>query len=905
MDFISCPTCQGEGRVGEKICPECQGRGLYSWSGGYLLYFEKKFKKSQIFLDKIKTIIQILIHLILFIFGLIGLSALIRVQFNLSQLDKYWSFWSSEKHFLMLIFWFSILTDCYLFYRFEQIAEEKEKVWPKTIRVTTTLPMAWPEIHRLSRKIKINAAEAFSQEVEKIFLEAWLLAKKLGHQEILPIHIFAAGLSSSNISLAINRLGLDWKKLSEKIAKVLASLSKAEIIEPQISRQVKEIVLQAYDLASEKKKRELGALEILQILVANEGPIKEILYDLEVGIDEIKNVCIWIDVYEELRRERQRFFGLAQFKPKGAMNRAMTAIATPYLDAYSQDLTQVARAGYLAPCMDREKEIDEIFRVIEGGQRGVVLVGNPGVGKTTIINGLAQRMVTEEVPLLLQDKRLVSLSLASLVAGASQPGEVEQRFQIIISEIVRAGNVVLFIPNIHNMIGVKTTEGELDISEVLADVLKKHLFIVLATTTPIEYRKYIENKSLGEVLQKVEIEEPGKNETIQILEANVALIEGREQIYFSYGALAKAVDLSTRYISERFLPDKAINLLKEVAIYVKNKRGRQTVVQAEDVAAIVAEKTSIPVTKITEAESEKLLRLEEEIHQRIIDQDEAVNMVASALRRARTELRDVKRPIVNLLFLGPTGVGKTELAKTVAEVYFGDENKMVRLDMSEYQTAESIYRLIGSPSSEEGGQLTEQIRQNPFTLLLLDEIEKAHPDILNVFLQIMDDGRLTDNLGRTIDFTNVILIGTSNAGTDFIQEEIMKGTTVLRIQEILIREKLKPYFRPEFLNRFDGVIVFKPLGKKEIKEIAKLLLNKLSKQLMAKGITLIATDEAIEELAEAGFDPIFGARPLRRVIQERVNNALANYLLTGKIGRRDIAILEKGGIIRVEKGREL
>lgn len=474
--------------------------------------------------------------------------------------------------------------------------------------------------------------------------------------------------------------------------------------------------------------------------------------------------------------------------------------------------------------------------------------------------------------------------------------------QIIMSEIVRAGNVILFIPNIHNMIGVRTTEGELDISEVLADALKKNLFIVIATSITGEYRKYIENKSLGGFLQKVEINEPDKNATIQILEANVMSIEGREHIYFSYASLAKAFDLSTRYISERFLPDKAINLLQEVAIYVKNKRGRQTIVQADDVAAIIAEKTSIPVTKITEQEGEKLLKLEDEIHRRIVDQDEAVKMVASALRRARTELRDLKRPIVNLLFLGPTGVGKTELAKTVAEVYFGDENKMARLDMSEYQTAESIYRLIGTPDSKESGQLTEQIRRNPFTLLLLDEIEKAHSDILNVFLQVMDDGRLTDALGRTIDFTNVILIGTSNAGTDFIQEEMQNGTSVAEIQNRLVRERLKNYFRPEFLNRFDGVIVFKPLGKVEIKQIAQLLLNKLAKQMIEKGITLKATDEAVTELSEAGFDPIFGARPLRRVIQERVNDALAQYLLTGKIGRRDIAILEKGGIIKVEKG---
>jgi ATP-dependent Clp protease ATP-binding subunit ClpC len=901
MNFIYCPTCQGEGKLENKICPECQGKGLYAWSGGYLLYFEKEIKKYYLFLEKLKLILNFLLNLVLFFFGLIGLSALIKVFVNLPYL-KFWDLYGFDKRSLLLFFWSSVLTDCYLFYRFEILTEEKRKIWPKTTRDKLRyLPTTWAEVHHLSKNIKINAGEAFSSDLEKIFHQAFLLVKKLGHPTILPIHFFASSLSSPQVSLMIHRLGLDWKKLNEKIAKNLILIPQSSPEKVGISKEIKEVILEAYDLAREKKRKDLSPLEIFLVLAKREGPVKEILYDLEVGFDEINNVYLWIEVYKKIIEEREKFSLAALFKPKGPINRAMTAVATPYLDSFSQDLTQIAREGYLPLCINREKEFEEIFRIIEGGHKGVILVGNPGVGKTTIINGLARKMVTEEVPEILQDKRLVSLSIPALVAGASQPGEVEERFQIILSEIIRAGNVVLFISNIHNLVGVRTTEGELDLSEILASFLKRRLFIVLATTTPLEYRKYIENKSLGEVLQKVDIEEPEKNETIQILEANVLFTEAKDQVYFSYGAIEKAYELSKRYISERFLPQKAINLLKEVAIYVKNKKGKQSIVLAEDVATIVAEKTGIPVTKITETESEKLLKLEEEIHKRIIDQEEAVKAVASALRRARAGLRDVKRPIANLLFLGPTGVGKTELAKTVAEIFFGDENKMVRLDMSEYQTAESIYRLIGSPTGDEPGQLTEQIRQNPFTILLLDEIEKAHPDILNVFLQVMDDGRLTDNLGRTIDFTNVILIGTSNAGTDFIQEELKKNTPISKIQEILIREKLKPYFKPEFLNRFDGIIVFKPLGKNEIREITKLLLNKIAQQLLEKGITLKVTEEAIDELAEAGFDPLFGARPLRRTIQERVNNVLANYLLSGKISRRDVVILEKGGEIKIVK----
>jgi len=455
------------------------------------------------------------------------------------------------------------------------------------------------------------------------------------------------------------------------------------------------------------------------------------------------------------------------------------------------------------------------------------------------------------------------------------------------------------------MIGVKTTQGELDISEILANALKAKSFLLIATSVPKEYHRLIEGQALGETLQKIDIEEPDKNINIQILEAHAAFVESKEQVYFSYRAIERIIDLSKRYIHDRFFPEKAVNLLKEVAIMVKRARGKKNIINSEDVAELIAQKLKIPVTKITQEESKALLGLEDRIHQRLINQNEAVNAVSAALRRARTELRNKKRPIVNLLFLGPTGVGKTELAKTVAEVYFGDEDRMIRIDMSEYQDSSSIDRLLGIATENKGGYLTEAVRRNPYSLLLLDEIEKANSDILNIFLQVMEDGRLTDALGRTIDFTNIILIGTSNAGTEFIQEGLRKNMSIQDIKEILLQEKLKPYFRPEFLNRFDGLIVFKTLGKTEIQEIAKLLLNKLSKQLEIKGITFRATEEAIEELAEAGFDPAFGARPLRRVIQERVNNLLADFLLTGKVSRRDMVILEKGGNLRVEKANRI
>lgn len=913
MNFIICPNCQG--KIPLKKCSTCNGREIYAWFGGYILFLDKIFNRAEIISNGLKRFLEIIIRILLILFGVWGLICLFKIVLNLPEvvvpefiinvLDQI-SYLNISQERLLLYVWFSILTDCYFFYTLEKEQDERRKNWPKSTREIVQIPENWEKTDHLSKKFKIDVAQAFSKSSVKVMQKSWTLAHKLKHQQIQPIHILASCLEDSDIKLVVNRLGLNWKNLQDKVARGLVKINKSGPFKKvSYDLETQKVLLKAYVLAGEGNSISLSPLEILQALTSFEGPVKEIFYDLEVGLTEITNVCLWIKVYQELSRRAHSFAGKARFKPKGPINRAYTAIATPNLDVHGEDLTQMARRGYLGICMDREKEVKEIFRVLEGGRPGAVLVGQPGVGKTTIINGLARRMVTEDVPEIFQDKRLVSLSLASLIAGASRPGEIEQRLQVILSEVARSGNIILVIKDIHNMVGVRTTEGELDISEILSSILKRRLFLVLATSIPSEYRRLIETKALGEVFQKIKIEEPDENATIQILEAQAALIEGREHVYFSYGALNQAVDLSSRYLHEQFLPDKAINLLKEVAIAVKNKKGKESIIQAEDVAALVAEKTKIPVTKLTEKESTKLLNLEEEIHKRLINQNEAVNMVASALRRARTELRSQKKPIVNLLFLGPTGVGKTELAKTVTEVYFGQENRMIRLDMSEYQEKGSINRLIGVPGGEKGGLLTESVRLNPSSLLLLDEIEKAHPDILNVFLQVMDDGRLTDALGRTINFTNLIIICTSNAGTDFIQDEIAKGTSVEMITETLIQEKLRPYFRPEFLNRFDGTIVFKPLGMEEIKQITKLMLKKLTKQLEVKGITLKATDEAITELAEAGFDPAFGARPLRRTIQNRVSDVLAKLLLTKKIGRRDIVILEKGGEVRVEKAQDL
>jgi ATP-dependent Clp protease ATP-binding subunit ClpA len=426
----------------------------------------------------------------------------------------------------------------------------------------------------------------------------------------------------------------------------------------------------------------------------------------------------------------------------------------------------------------------------------------------------------------------------------------------------------------------------------------------LAAVTRQNYLKYIENKPLGEKMAKVEVEEPVGNQAIIITESKVGRLEGVYRVYFTYDAIEAAVTLTSKYIHDKYLPEKAISLLESLAVRTSKSEAEHHAITKEDVAAMISDTTGIPVTKVGEAEGRELLNLEERIHAHMIDQVEAVDAVASALRRARAQLSSGKRPIASFLFMGPTGVGKTELAKSVAKVYFEDEDCMIRVDMSEYQNQDSVGKMIGDQRGAKG-YLTEAVRQAPFSLLLLDEFEKAHPEILNLFLQVMDDGRLTDGTGRTIDFTNCIIIATSNAGALYIQEQIRAGTQIEKIKEVLINEHLNKIMRPELINRFDGVIVFKPLGETEVVQITKLMLSKTAQTLEAKGIGLRTEEAGILKLAALGYDPKFGARPLRRLLQEKVDNIIANLILAGELKRRDTVVIDGQAEVKVEKGRVL
>lgn len=726
--------------------------------------------------------------------------------------------------------------------------------------------------------------------------ESFRLAQKSGHAEVSALHLFTGTLATTPAQVLLVRLGVSFEGIKDPLRRRLSTASVGVTV---FGRVAEAVMAQAFLRAKNTNRQTVSALEIFACCFATEPFLAEVFAAQGIAPEELENALAWMRINDDLRERYDAFRKAASFKPTSNMNRSMTAVATPFLDSVSEDLTRAAVYGQTGLLVGRDQEMANILRAIEGGDQSVVLVGQSGVGKQALIDGLADLMVEERVPKVLQDKRLMKISVPQIVSAQGGTG-ADERFLYALQQVAHAGNVILVIDNLHELVGEGTG---IDLASILASELGKGYTFVIATTTPQAYTEIVERSVVAPRFQKIVIDEPERNAVIQILESKVGSLEAKYQVIFTYAAVAAAVDLTTRYMHDGALPEKAIEIMKEVALVVSKRGQRPGWVRKEDVAALIGERTRIPVTEVSQGEGEKLLHLEERVHERVIGQEPAVKAVASALRRARTELRSGKRPIANFLFLGPTGVGKTELAKATAEVYFGNEQAMVRFDMSEYQDASSVNRLIGG--NGQAGLMTEAVRKNPFCLLLLDELEKAHADILNLFLQVMDDGRLTDGLGRTIDFTNVILIATSNAGTQFIQDQVAAGSELSAIKNELMESELRTTYRPEFLNRFDDVIVFAPLTREDVVAIAYLSIAKVIERLKEKGIVFAVTDAAIHELAEQGYDAKFGARPLRRVIQEKVENPLADYLLKGAVGRRDTLLFDLGGVITLKKAEEL
>jgi ATP-dependent Clp protease ATP-binding subunit ClpC len=785
--------------------------------------------------------------------------------------------------------------------------------------------------------------ERFTERARQVVVLAQEEARTLKHNYIGTEHILL-GLLREEEGLAarvLESLDITVERVRAQVVRIVGSGEEVTSGQIPFTPRAKKVLELALREALSLGHNYIGTEHILLGLVReNEGVAARILLDFDADSEKIRN-----EVIRMLSGPGGRRQGTSSGGSEGKKSSKL-------LDQFGRNLTKLASENKLDPVIGRETEIERIMQILSRRQKNnPVLLGEPGVGKTAIVEGLASRITSGEVPELLRNKQIYTLDLAALVAGSKYRGEFEERLKKVMKEITQRGDIVLFIDELHNLVGAGAAEGAIDAASILKPALARGELQTIGATTLDEYRKYLErDAALERRFQQIKVDEPSIADTVKILEGLRERYEEHHRVRITDDALEAAAELASRYISDRFLPDKAIDLIDEAASRLRIKsmsqppvyrdleeeieetrRAKEAAIEAqefekaanlrdkerqltnkkheledkwnsgeaggerpdvgdEEIADIVSMWTGIPVFKLTEAETKKLIRMEEELHKRVIGQNVAIEAVSKAIRRSRAGIKDPKRPAGSFIFLGPSGVGKTELARTLAEFLFGDEDAMVRIDMSEYMEKHAVSRLVGSPPGyvgyDEGGQLTEAVRRKPYSVLLLDEIEKAHPDVFNILLQILEDGRLTDAQGRTVDFRNTIVIMTSNIGAKDIARNVSfgfgasdeMGASYEDMKERIMGE-LKKVFRPEFLNRIDEVIVFHKLSKDEIKEIIDLLITRVRAQVAEHELQLDLSDEAKELLADKGWDPAMGARPLRRAIQRYIEDPLADEVL--------------------------
>ena len=747
---------------------------------------------------------------------------------------------------------------------------------------------------------------------------------------------------------------VDGKKLVELIDKLVTPAEVGNITEiemkPSYSPRTEKVLESAVAEAQNSGCEKAGTEHLLLAMLRETDCVgTRLLYTMGVNIQKLYAAVLGAMGYDNESIQEEFQAAKAMQNPGGS--------PTPALDQYSRDLTQMAAEGKLDPVVGREKEISRLIQILSRRTKNnPCLVGEPGVGKTAIAEGLAQRILAGSVPETIKDKRLVVLDLSGMVAGSKYRGEFEERIRKVVDEVRENQGILLFIDELHTIIGAGGAEGALDASNILKPSLSRGELQIIGATTLEEYRKYIEkDAALERRFQPVTVEEPSEEEAYEILKGLRPYYERHHKVEISDEALEAAVKMSVRYINDRFLPDKAIDLIDEAAskvqlsgyqasseiedlsreiqeilqekeraiktgylslakecqekqkeaearleqLQVKEEKKNQRKsgkVDEKAVASIVSDWTKIPVQRLTEGETRRLAQLEKELHKRVIGQEEAVHAVSQAVKRGRVGLKDPNRPIGSFLFLGPTGVGKTELSKALAQAVFGSEQAMIRVDMSEYMEKHSVSKLIGSPPGyvgyDEGGQLSEKVRRNPYSVILFDEIEKAHPDVFNVLLQVLDDGRITDSQGRTVDFKNTILIMTSNIGSPYLLDGIDENGEIKPEAQSQVMDDLRGHFRPEFLNRLDEIIMFKPLTKSNIGKIVDLMVSELDKRLADQELSLELTDAAKNQVIENGYDPVYGARPLKRYLQKYVETLAARKILSGDVHAGDTLVLD-------------
>ena len=808
--------------------------------------------------------------------------------------------------------------------------------------------------------------DKFTERARKVLQLAQEEAQRFNHNYIGTEHLLL-GLVREGEGVAakvLANLGVELNKVRSAVEFIIGRGDRPVTGDIGLTPRAKKVIELSVDEARRLNHHYIGTEHLLLGLVREgEGIAAGVLESLGVSLDKVRSQVIYVlnqsQSYSQQESHRQS--------------------KTPVIDQLGMDLTAAARANKLDPVIGRAREIERVIQILSRRTKNnPALIGEPGVGKTAIVEGLAQRIASGDVPETLMGKRLLTLDIGSLVAGTKYRGEFEERLKKIIEEVKNSGNCVLFIDELHTLVGAGAAEGAVDAANILKPSLARGELQTIGATTLDEYRKYIErDAALERRFQPVLVEEPSVEDTIEILKGIKERYEQHHRLEISEEALKAAAELASRYVPDRFLPDKAIDLVDEAASRVRMQRASappsykemlrslesvqnekesaisaqqyelaaeyrdqeaklrtklekiesgwqkeqsadKPVVSAEDIAHVVAMWTGIPVMRIAEEESARLLKMEEALHERVKGQDEAIQLVAKAVRRARTGLKDPKRPIGSFIFLGPTGVGKTELVRALAEFMFGSEEAMIKIDMSEFMERHSVARLVGAPPGyigyEEGGQLTEAVRRKSYSVVLLDEIEKAHPEVFNILLQIMDDGRLTDAKGRKVDFRNTVLIMTSNVGAELIRratfgfDRSKTRDAVIDYEDMKkkVLDEMKKLFRPEFLNRIDATIVFSALAREQIREIIDLLLARVQNQLTEQRMTLEVTDAARDVLMEKGFDQVFGARPMRRAIQNLIEDPLAEGLLHSKFQPGDLVQADgkDGELVLETKARE-